>query len=309
MDRGKRNPVWLELRPQQNFQDDDKNIMLDVLGHVTQLAFFVLCRNRQMAMLARIPEGEDAIFRTLPGITTVVSEGPKLGNVIAKSLVPRGRSSAVPLVDLRGVKKGNIYQKLWACRRDCFMACFAYDRTRHVLSSLNARIRSLERTEKAGGEGLSSRNRAELAAAVQKRDGHHSYYYCRVLLGMEINPKDGESVRTAHGDLDSLVGGMLQNSFAHRISSKKTELSAGPVGVAEKIRALLGRKAFCDPDTFVPRAQYPKNLVLTATELAYFASFPEEYDIRTINFGMGSTPTFVHGTTQEVGDTDLTLGF
>jgi hypothetical protein len=52
---------------------------------------------------------------------------------------------------------------------------------------------------------------------------------------------------------------------------------------------------------------YSKSRVLTDTELAFFISLSQEYDIQTINFCMGSTPTFVRGQTQEIDKTDLTI--
>lgn len=299
---------WLELRPQQKFRDDSENRMLGILRHVTQFAFFVMCRGGEMRITARVPHGEGGIFKAVPGITAVEAASPDLGNMLAECLVPRG-SSLVPLVDPRSVAKGGVYQRIWATRRDSVMACFACDRTRQVLAHLNARIRSLERAEKEGA-GLSSRNRAELAAAMQKRDGHHSYYYCRIIFGLGVSQSRGKaSAREDRESLGSLSMGTLQTSFAHRIARKRAEFSRERKGISEKVRSLLLGTVVVNPDTLVPKGQSSKNLVLTESELAYFVSFPEEYDIRTINFGMGATPTFVHGSTQEIGETDLTTDF
>ncbi|MDE1764291.1 MAG: hypothetical protein KGH88_08615, partial [Thaumarchaeota archaeon] len=62
-----------------------------------------------------------------------------------------------------------------------------------------------------------------------------------------------------------------------------------------------------NPLTFVPEKLRSKSMVLTANELAYFISLPEEYDIQTVNFEMGPNPTFMHGKTEEIGDTDLEI--
>ncbi len=98
----------------------------------------------------------------------------------------------------------------------------------------------------------------------------------------------------------------MLNSFAHRIATRRIKFSFGRKNFGQKLAEAFGVDAI-DPFTFVPDRLDSKSMTLTEVELAFFVSFPQEYDIQTINFGMGPTPTFVHSNTQEMDETDLTI--
>lgn len=293
---------WLELRPQQKFGDDGDDLVVDIIRHVSELGFFVICENDSIKVVVRARKEEQDHFQSVPGITPVISEAPKFDGMVLRRVVPRERNSMVPLVDLRKVTRSRVYQKMWALRRDCIMACFFSNRTRQVLGSINARIRALETVQRNGG--LSGRKKSDLDWAIKKRDGNHSFYSCLVFFGARAQKGD-------QGPEDAVIrlgSGMLLNSFAHRYALRRAEFSSKRTSLLEKITAKLGGPVTVDPETFVPSSS-GGTMTLAETELAYFISLPEGHDVRTINFGMGSTPTFVHGMTHEVGKTDLTSDF
>lgn len=290
--------VWLELKPQQKFKDDDKNSIFEIIEHVSEFAFFVICKGCTMRIVVRVGAGEQGIFRTIPGLSAEQTGAPQLENMAARCIAPKGRSIA-PLIDLETVTKGNMYQKMWAQRQDSVMACFVSNQTSHILGRIRKKISSLE-----GAKALTSGKKAELAAAIKKRDGHHGHYNCLIAFGTDQESSGADS---RIGFLDRLIGGVMLNSFAHRISRRSIRFSSKKKGSWQKILDMLGVINTVDPYTFVPRRIAANSMVLTGTELAFFISFPQEYDIQTINFGIGPTPTFVHGTTQEVGSTDLVI--
>ncbi|HJU14158.1 MAG TPA: hypothetical protein VJ792_06840 [Candidatus Nitrosotalea sp.] len=293
---------WLELRPQQRFGDDGKNLMLDVIRHVSDLGFFVISENDSMRIVVRARRGEQDQFKSIAGITPVMSEEPHLGNMVVRCLVPRERNSLVPIVGLNEVTRGRIYHKMWSLGKDCVMACFFYNRTKQVLAKINARLSALEATQKSGR--LSAKKASELEWATRKRGGQHSYYRCLVAFGVRGGCGDAGAEAAAL----RLASGVLLNSFAHRLAARRGEFRTGTAGFLQKLADALGGQVSIDPFTFAPKS-FGRAMVLTDTELAYFVSLPEEHDVRTINFGMGATPTFVHGMTQDVDRTDLTSDF
>ena len=92
--------------------------------------------------------------------------------------------------------------------------------------------------------------------------------------------------------LDAVIRSVLLNSFAHRIATRRIKFSSGRKNFWQQLAGMFGR-AVIDPCFFVPRKLYSKNIVLTEVELAFFISFPQEYDVQTINLGIGLTPTFM----------------
>jgi hypothetical protein len=114
-----------------------------------------------------------------------------------------------------------------------------------------------------------------------------------------------EDIKKTTKILDKIISNVLLNSFAHRIATHKVRFSFGKKNFRQRLAEIFGMTI--DPYTFVPKKLHSKSMVLTEIELAFFISLPEEYDVQTINFGIGPTPTFVHGQTEEIGDTDLTM--
>jgi hypothetical protein len=115
-----------------------------------------------------------------------------------------------------------------------------------------------------------------------------------------------EDIRESTMALDTIIRSVLLNSFAHRITTRRVKFSPGEKSFRQKLAEVFGMNTI-DPYTFVPAKLHSKSMVLTEVELAFFMSLPQEYDIQTINFGMGPTPTFVHGNTEEVEESDLTF--
>ncbi|MGI0093943.1 MAG: hypothetical protein ACREA8_07560, partial [Nitrosotalea sp.] len=106
--------------------------------------------------------------------------------------------------------------------------------------------------------------------------------------------------------LDNIINTVLLNSFSHRITSRKIKFAHGKKNFRQKLAGLFSVKSI-DPYTFIPQKLNSKSLALSDVEIAFFLSFPQEKDIRIINFGVGVTPTFVHSPAQDVSLTDLTM--
>ena len=362
--------VWLELKPQQKFRDDNENRIFEIVRHAPEFAFFVFHEKNSMRIVVRTQESNQNIFRTIPGISVEQTVAPYFGNMVAKYLVLKNRRSMFPLIDLKVITKSNVYQKMWQEKKGCMMACFVYNRTQHVISKINAKIEALESIQNTKGARLSSKKKDELAAAVQKRDGHHGYYNCCIVFGVrtaaaelqeiqyererskekednafqskmeEIKSLDREQfekerkklkesyqeavkkieknfrdkveerrddIRESTQRLDKLIGTVLLNSFAHRIARDKVKYGLDQKSFGQRLAEIFGGSGTIDPVTFVPKKLYSKSLVLTEIELAFFTSFPQEYDMQTINFGVGPTPTSVHGRTDDMDETNLTI--
>lgn len=362
--------VWLELKPQQKFKDDNENKIFEIIKHASEFAFFVLREDDTIRLIVRTPEDNQNLFRTIPGISVEDAGAPRFDKMVAKYLVLKNRHSLVPLIDLKTITKSNVYQKMWHEKKSCMMACFVHNRTENMASKVDARIKALEDIQNTKGARLSSKKREELAAAVKKRDGYHAYYNCCVLFGVktcsaepqEMQEERGrrkeeednafeskvgqiksldrvqfeqehkklkeshqealkkiekdfvdrvkkrrDNIRESTKALDKLVGNVLLTSFSHRISRRKVKFLSGKKSLGQRLAEIFGATGVIDPATFVPRKLYSKSMVLTEVELAFFISFPQEYDIQTINFGTGPTPTFVHGRTEDMDKTNLTI--
>ncbi|MDE1863721.1 MAG: hypothetical protein KGI33_12565, partial [Thaumarchaeota archaeon] len=180
----KENFVWLELKPQQKFKDDNENRIFEIIRHASEFAFFVFREDNTMRLVVRTPEDNQNLFRTIPGISVEQTEAPHFGNMVAKYLALKNRHSMAPLIDLKVITKCNIYQKMWQEKKCCMMACFVYNRTKDVASKIDARIKALEGIQNTKGAHLSSKKREELTWSVQKRDGHHAYYNCCIVFGV-----------------------------------------------------------------------------------------------------------------------------
>jgi hypothetical protein len=359
---------WLELKPQQKFKDDEENKMYEIIQHATEFAFFVFCTKSEMRMVVRTRNDQD-LFRTIPGVTAEPIPKPHFEKMIIKCLALKSNRSMTPLVDLKKITKSNFYSKLWAEQRGCMMACFVNDDTKRISAVLDRRINTLERRGSTKGIVLSGKEKIELAAAKQRREGH-CFYNCTIVFGVQTTKpelseirsekrrkmeeernifesrvkalkshdkkefrKEYEILKESHneavkkinddfradiktvrddikessGILDKIISNVLLNSFAHRITTPKVRFSLGHKSFRQRLAEIFGIGTI-DPYSFVPKNQH-SSMVLTEVELAFFISLPQEHDVQTINFGFGPTPTFVHGQTQEMSDTDLTTDF
>lgn len=298
--------VWLELLPQQKFHDDLRNRILDVTRHASEFALFVYRRGGTMRIVARCPERSQGIFRTIDGMSATESPAPPFGEMRARCLVLKNRSSMIPLVDLKSVTRSNMYQRIWALKHDSMMAFFVSNRTRQAVSSIDAKIRALEAAGRSGT--LSVRKRAELAAAIERRDGHRGFYSCCAIFAVYHGSGTiPGGVADAEEGLEMLVSGTLQNSFSHRMATRPVDLEPVKRGFLREFAYRLRGGIALDPLTFVPRKSSPASMLLTENEIAFFISLPLEYDIQTINFQMGPTPTFVHGPVHDLEETDLSI--
>ncbi len=362
--------VWLELKPQQKFKDDNENRIFQIIQSAPEFAFFVFRENDIMRLVVRTEEGNQDLFKTIPGISVEQTEAPSFGNMVTKYLVMKNKRSMVSLTDLKIITKSNVYQKMWKAEKNCMMACFVCNKTKDALSKINGTIEVLEGVQNTKGARLSGKKKEELTAATQKRDGHHGYYNCCIVFGVqsssaelhelqeerekkieekknafeskleEIGSLDKKAfrqeykklkktydeavkkigkefwsavkdrrakIKEATKALDRLISAVLLNPFAHRIARRRVRFFLGQKSFGQRLADIFGGIGTIDPSTFVPTKLYAKSMVLTEIELAFFISFPQEYDIQTINFGMGPTPTFVHGKAQEMDETNLTV--
>lgn len=361
---------WLELKPQQKFKDDEENNMLKIIQHASEFAFFVFRNKSEMKIIVRTRKNDQDLFKTIAGVSAELVERPHFGNLVTKYLKMKNNRSFVPLVDLKNITKSNLYSKLWAEQRDSMMACFVCDQTKKISSEIDRKINALEKRAATKGVTLSGKNKSELAAAKQKREGH-SYYSCTLVFGVQtstpalseiqaekrrkmdeernlfesraknlksLDRKEfrkeydilresykkaikkieddfisdlktvREDIKETTSILDKIISNVLLNSFAHRIATRKVRFSFGKKSFRQRLAEMFGMTAI-DPYAFVPKKPHSKNMILTEIELAFFTSLPQEHDVQTINFGIGPTPTFVHGQTEEIGDTDLTPDF
>ncbi|MGI0088579.1 MAG: hypothetical protein ACREBI_11575 [Nitrosotalea sp.] len=360
---------WFELKPQQKFKDDEENMILNIIQHASEFAFFVFRDRSEMKMIVRTTNDQN-LFKTIPGITAEPIEKPHFEKMITKYLTLKNNRTMVPLVDLKSITKSNLYSKLWTEQRGCMMSCFVWNQTKKTSSEIDRKINAFERRAATKGVTLSGRDKAELAAAKQRREGH-SYYNCTIVFGVQTSApelselqakkrikleqerkifeskvknlksldkkefrKEYDILKESYKDLvkqiqddfradaktvrddikettsilDKTISNVLLNSFAHRIATHKVRLSFGKKSLRQKLAEIFGIGTI-DPYTFVPKNQHSKSMVLTEVELAFFISLPQEHDVQTINFSIGPTPTFVHGQTQEMSDTDLTTDF
>lgn len=361
---------WLELKPQQKFKDDEENNMLKIIQHSSEFAFFVLRNKSEMKMIVRTRKNDQNLFKTIAGVSAEPVEKPHFEKMVSKYLTLKNNHSMIPLVDLKNITKSNLYEKLWAEGQCCMMACFACDQTKKISSEIDRKINALERRAATKGVTLSGKDKAELAAAKQKREGH-SYYNCALVFGVQTSTPElseiqaekhrkmkeernlfqsraknlksldrkefrreydilresykkaikkiqddfrsdlktvREDIKETTRILDKIISDVLLNSFAHRIATHKVRFSFAVKSFRQRLAEMFGMTAI-DPYTFVPKKPHSKSMILADIELAFFTSLPQEHDMQTISFGIGPTPTFVHGQTEEIGDTDLTPDF
>src|SRR5574337_521020 len=177
---------WLELKPQQKFKDDEENNILKIIQHASEFAFFVFRNKAEMKMIVRTAKNDQNLFKTIPGVSAEPVEKPHFEKMVSKYLTLKNKHSMIPLVDLKNITKSNLYSKLWAEEQCCIMACFVCDQTKKISSKIDRKINTLERRAATKGVILSGKDKAELAAAKQKREGH-SYYNCTVLFGVQTS--------------------------------------------------------------------------------------------------------------------------
>ncbi|MDE1863035.1 MAG: hypothetical protein KGI33_08995 [Thaumarchaeota archaeon] len=301
--------VWLELKPQQNFKDDQENQILKIIESASEFAFFVLKKDRAMRIIVRAPANEKTLFWTIQGLTVTEVRFPDFENMVTRYLVLKNKGSLVPLLDPAKLAKSNVYQKMWNREDDSIMACFVCRSTEKCRSEINSKIASLEAFQDSHKGRLPSKKKAELAAARKKQDVNYSYYNCCIVFGMEYtgSRQDRIAIKESLNKIDNMIGIVSSNRFKDRISRKRAKFSYEDKTFLQKMAELFHPVKTINPMTFVPEKLRSKSMVLTANELAYFISFPQEHDIRTINFEMGPNPTFVHGKTEEIVNTDLDI--
>lgn len=293
--------TWLELKPQLRFKDDRENNIVGVIQHASEFAFFTIHDRFEMKIIVRTTDRDANLFRIIPGITAEVIRRPVFDKVVAGYLTLSGPKSLEPLVGLDTITRSNMYAKLWSENHTCLMACFAYNNTKHIARLINQKIKLENRT---GKKSVSSKSRAEIASA-KKRQGH-SHYNCTIVFGVKPDSTGRSDMKNARRILDCLIGNTLLNAFAHKISVHRLELFTGRKRVVHRLASMLGT-TFIDPYSFMPKKLYSKSIPLSEIELAYFISLPQERDIQTINFGVGSTPTFVRYKREDISSTDLTM--
>ncbi|MDE1816818.1 MAG: hypothetical protein KGI11_09720 [Thaumarchaeota archaeon] len=299
--------VWLELKPQQNFKDDDDNQILKITKSASEFAFFVLKKDDAMRIIIRARASEKDLFRTLRGLTVSEAKIPDFESMVTRYLVQKNKTSLVPLLDPARLEKSDMYQKMWNREHDSIMACFVCKATEKCRSEINSKITSLEAFRDSHKGRLPSKKKAELAAAIKKQDGNYGYYNCCIVFGMEYagSQQDRAAVKEPLDKIDNLIGIVSSNRFKDRIARKRAKFSYEDKTFLQRIFEIFHPIKTINPLTFVPEKLRSKSMVLTANELAYFISLPEEYDIQTVNFEMGPNPTFMHGKTEDIDKTDL----
>jgi adenosine/AMP kinase len=61
--------VWLELKPQQRFKDDQENQVLKIIQYATEFAFFVFRNKSEMRLIVRTTNKDTNLFGTIDGLT------------------------------------------------------------------------------------------------------------------------------------------------------------------------------------------------------------------------------------------------
>jgi len=360
--------VWLEIKPQQKFEDDKENQILKIIQFASEFAFFIFRDKSFMRLIIRTTDTDMTLFSTIPGLTVEQITKPKFEKMVTKYLALKDHFM-VPLVDLAKITKSDVYSKLWQEQSRCMMGCYVVDQTKKISTVIHGKVTSLDRRLSNKNSVFSNKLKSDLAAAKTKLDGHN-LYNCFIVFGIERAPYDLVDLQNEKADkleqehdlfqlrvanlkkslppdkfkkerdeqkknyretvtqikktfkastgifqknvadstkrLDKMVNAVLLNVFSHRISLRKVNFSLERQTFRQKIAHVFSVKTV-NPHTFVPKKLGPRSLALTANELAFFLSLPQIKDVQTINFSVGTTPTFVHSPAEELSMTDLTI--
>ncbi|MHB8603251.1 MAG: hypothetical protein ACYC6W_12330 [Nitrosotalea sp.] len=175
--------VWLELKPQQRFKDDQENQVLKIIQYSTEFSFFVFRNKSEMRLIVRTTNKDRNLFGTIDGLTVERIDPPHFEQMITKYLALKNHFM-VPLVDLAKIVKSDVYSKFWQESSRCMMACFVQDQTRKISNAIHGKVTSLESRMSKKNAIFSSKIKADLAGAKNKLDGHN-LYNCFIIFGVE----------------------------------------------------------------------------------------------------------------------------
>ena len=175
--------VWLELKPQQRFKDDQENQVLKIIQYATEFAFFVFRNKSEMRLIVRTTDKDRNLFGTIDGLTVERIDQPHFERMVTKYLALKNHFM-VPLVDLAKIVKSDVYSKFWQESSRCMMACFVQDQTRKISNEIHGKVTSLESRMSKKNAIFSSKRKADLAGAKSKLDGHN-LYNCFIIFGVE----------------------------------------------------------------------------------------------------------------------------
>lgn len=175
--------VWLELKPQQRFKDDQENQVLKIIQYATEFAFFVFRNKSEMRLIVRTTNKDRNLFGTIDGLTVERIDQPHFERMVTKYLALKNHFM-VPLVDLAKIVKSDVYSKFWQESSRCMMACFVQDQTRKISNAVHGKVTSLESRMSKKNAIFSSKIKADLAGAKSKLDGHN-LYNCFIIFGVE----------------------------------------------------------------------------------------------------------------------------
>ena len=175
--------MWLELKPQQRFKDDQENQVLKIIQYATEFAFFVFRNKSEMRMIVRTTDKDRNIFGTIDGLTVERIDQPHFERMVTKYLALKNHFM-VPLVDLAKIVKSDVYSKLWQESSRCMMACFVQDQTRKISNAIHDKVTSLESRMSKKNAIFSSKRKTDLVEAKSKLTGHN-LYNCFIIFGVE----------------------------------------------------------------------------------------------------------------------------
>jgi len=175
--------VWLELKPQQRFKDDQENQVLKIIQYATEFAFFVFRNKSEMRLIVRTTDKDRNLFGTIDGLTVERIDPPHFERMVTKYLALKNHFM-VPLVDLTKIVKSDVYSKFWQESSRCMMACFVQDQTRKISNEIHRKVTSLESRMSKKNAIFSSKRKTDLAGAKSKLDGHN-LYNCFIIFGVE----------------------------------------------------------------------------------------------------------------------------
>ncbi|MGI0062598.1 MAG: hypothetical protein ACREBA_09130, partial [Nitrosotalea sp.] len=135
--------VWLELKPQQRFKDDQENQVLKIIQYATEFAFFVFRNKSEMRLIVRTTNKDTNLFGTIDGLTVERIDQPHFENMVTKHLALKNHFM-VPLVDLAKISKSDVYSKFWQESSRCMMACYVQDQTKKISNAIHGKVTSLE---------------------------------------------------------------------------------------------------------------------------------------------------------------------
>ncbi|MHB8547136.1 MAG: hypothetical protein ACYDAJ_10260 [Nitrosotalea sp.] len=175
--------VWLEIRPQQRFRDDQENQVLKIIQYATEFAFFVLRNKSEMRMIVRTTNKDRNIFGTIDRLTVERIDQPHFERMVTKYLALKNHFM-VPLVDLAKIVKSDVYSKLWQESSGCMMACFVQDQTKKISNAIHDKVTSLESRMSKKNAVCSSKIKSDLVGAKSKLVGHN-LYNCFIVFGVK----------------------------------------------------------------------------------------------------------------------------